>query len=394
MQTTIQSPSDIQSLSSTSGKSDDSRSLRSSGQGFLPKSNSALNRIDFNSIESQLKILNLFDIDCFDIHVNGNLRAKNDISQILIDIYPQIKEDISIFEGTYNIEENTNPLSVLKLLLKLYNEVIDFDWEIAYSKGSFTLAITKELNIPDQGYGFDFIEFWEIRYQNKAVYKLAIEILRHLKFIGSEFWDEGEGSYVLDILDQEIFENEYNDKEQLNLVKDTKTYYESGAPKIAMDQVNESLPSIPRLVAYIKDLNIKRYALHRQMKEWAELVMQLSELGDVMDDYIAKHKESDDEMIKPDAWFPVIWSTYDDDPVWIYRTQTFQSTAENSYHSNFIKKENLNCSDQREIPLFLELLIKIFNKGCDITKDLHEKRKLRNTAEALCWADIVSIRNK
>jgi len=178
------------------------------------------------------------------------------VDEIIRDIYPVIKDDISIFLHTRAFNELTKPFEFLEWMIKSFNDVTDskecsLDYSLENKKFILKEIIEVE-KLKCRGYSPELNFLVELMKTNRNLYSLFIGLFGLFK---SElqavfYFDNDEIDNIFETLEEEL---KWSDEEDFQKNKDILEDYKSGNPKIVETEIKSSKMTVDELyVSLIK----------------------------------------------------------------------------------------------------------------------------------------------
>jgi len=303
--------------------------------------------------------------------------------KIIKDIYPIIKDDISIFAGTKLFNEQTPPYEVLQWMIERFSDIVNHnDWEIVNAIDEYVIEIHQPYDdIPEQGHSFQFYTMYNLREQYPHVYEIFFHICSFLKHkIGLETWKDNELEYAIDICEQEVLnQEELMDDIDVDAYKESIKFYQEGPPEIVNNEINDCIVTdIGYLKLLLKQIDNVPDVIITILSQCIDKVEKLIELNKRIDEfiYIPKTEEyNDTNPLTLKTSHSIMWNCDDeDDPIYSNIKFSNQSTWENygivGFYYNMILTKERSIADKSDFPYVLN---KLMNLLCDLT---FEKYKL------------------
>jgi hypothetical protein len=341
------------------------------------KSNAYVNFLTSNSLKK---------INCFDVIsiISDNL-INSSIIQIIKDIYPVIKDDISIFLHQKSFNENTSPAEFLHWMLSSYENVYsECQWDI-YSKNNkhhIIKVYDYDHNEMGQAISLDFLPF--LKKENIHLYKMITCLLSNLyhKLNVPFYFDNEEIDDAIEHIECEIndignellntaLSNEHKNevRREIILMEETIQEHKTGYAKEVENDIRKNFSNFSLIDLQIK---IESY-LPESSKEkdciiFLKEALKLFKYKDNLSKYVHIHQSEWENSIPitPNDYACMGWNYDDDNPVSKYLNMIHESNWNESgsvpYRYSEIDNEDVKPS---KLPIDY---LKVLELLCNVEK--------------------------
>lgn len=313
------------------------------------------NRREKNKTNSNVE---LFAIDCLKelppIKIKSLLKLEqfeyvDSIIDLIRDIYPHIKDDISIFLPTKIFNEKTDPHDFFDWIISRYLEVNKFtDWAIEYSGDKYYLVCYEDMDISVDGHSVSASFLEELRYKNRKLHNLFIGFLSllHHKFnVPMWFDDYSDTNSGLDFLKDEI-DNDIDD-EEFKEIKALIKKYEKGVINTIAQEIKSLYISVENFKFALNNYNPTKDTNKKQLnflKKWVSLFDYNCSFLDFI--YVSKKESEDGIPPTPENYAGINWElNTSKDRLADFIEWNYQSMCENSFDIIPFRKVIVNNED-------------------------------------------------
>ena len=321
------------------------------------------------STTNNLKELSSLEIDYL---LGAGLFATEEIEGIIKAIYPQMREELSAFEGTILFNDNTPPIDFLYWMLSSYRDYypgIDWSIEKNESQGSLVLFRYHEYNeIEEGGHAIPLNFLPAVRKKNTLLFDIfcgMFSLMRRTLRVPFYFDDEyGELEYAIDVAENSFYE--YTEEDEKKSLQEYIDCYKSGDAFQIGEIIKGETIDFNTLTKIILDFKHK----NRIEKKCIEFIKDCMIFIDEFKDdsfhsyvFVSNDEEEDGTPINPYDYAQFAWSFNEDDPIVHFIEESNQMRYQESYLLPF---RWTSFGKKNEPTNFPNKYIDILGKGIDI----------------------------
>ena len=180
--------------------------------------------------------------------------------QVIKEIYPYIKNDVSIFLHTKNFTEETKPIEFLSWMINSFNEVCEDNWDILYEDEKYHLEIFYDYDCPDSGYSAELKFLETIEEKDLNCFGLLIDLfgLFHAKLSIPFYFNCSDHENALQCAKDDFEElKENGDEDDICGYQENIDCYTSGTYYVYGEYIKNSKTTLIQLKSKVKSFKPK-----------------------------------------------------------------------------------------------------------------------------------------
>lgn len=259
--------------------------------------------------------LDLKEKSVFEVHTTTGipfLGTERQQRKAIADIYPIIRDEISIFFESKNFNKNTPPSEFLYQILNWFSATTSCDWDLVEQGNSYYIVqqhIMKE-DVDFMVFDADFM--LDLKKLDENFYRAMCFALKCLAEMDVELWDSDWEEMALDYYENIAEEGEIDEPEEMKKVVEL---YRTGDPKKVMDDVRGITGgSKDWWIKMAAQLNTYQLDSLEDLKEFIMQVIALSKCGNRISDFYTGQRINDyysEDALAPFSWIRVSWNRDD-----------------------------------------------------------------------------------
>lgn len=247
----------------------------------------------------------------------------------IADIYPIIRDEVSIFFESKNFSDNTPPGEFLYQILSWFSTTTSCDWQLVEQGDSYYIVqqhIMKE-DVDFMVFDADFMP--TLRELDENFYRAMCFALKCLEEMDVELWDSHWEEMAFDFYDN-ADESEIEDFDE---IKKLVEEYRTGEPqKVLKDVRSKTGESKEWWIKMAAQLNTYQLDSLVMLKDFIMQVIALSMSGSRISDFYNGHKINEyysEDALAPFSWIRVAWNR--DDRLYEHYVSPYLNDLANNY---------------------------------------------------------------